>query len=54
MKKPTTLLRFIILILAINFIMQMLLLLNIEVFCNCPLPVNGEKEVVLVDSKSNS
>jgi len=54
MKKPTNLLRFIILILAINFIMQMFLLLNIEIFCNCSLPVDGENEVVLVDSKSNS
>ena len=36
MKKPTNLLRFIILILAINFVMQMMFLFKMEVFCNCP------------------
>ena len=46
MKKPTNLLKFIILILAINFAMQMMFLFKIEIFCNCPeLPTSTiEKE----------
>ena len=46
MKKPTNLLRFIILILAVNFTMQMMFLFKIEIFCNCPeLPTSTiEKE----------
>lgn len=46
MKKPTNLLRFIILILSINFIMQMMFLFKMEIFCNCPeLPTSTtEKE----------
>ena len=36
MKKPTNLLRFIILILAVNFTMQMMFLFKMEIFCNCP------------------
>jgi len=46
MKKPTNLLKFIILILAINFVMQMMFLFKMEIFCNCPeLPTSTiEKE----------
>ena len=46
MKKPTNLLRFIILILAVNFTMQMMFLFKMEIFCNCPeLPTSTiEKE----------
>ena len=45
MKKPTNLLKFIILILAVNFAMQMMFLFKMEIFCNCPeLPTSTIEE----------
>ena len=44
MKKPTNLLKFIILILAINFIMSVMFIFKMKVFCNCPESPTSEIE----------